>query len=263
MLKHRLIAYFALAFFVHFWARPAQAKSTYQVAPYREVLTQFVSPKGVVNYKAMKKKEGSLARYMVYLARVSPAEYKRWTNTEKIAFWINAYNALTLKAILEHYPVSSIRKISGVWNKKTFQVMGQSMTLDHIEHQILRKQFNEPRIHMALVCASKSCPPLRNRPFTGKQLSQELNQQTQQFVRDPSKFKIEQAQKKVYLSSIFKWYGQDFVPYYKTTAYQGSQKQRASLKFLSGYLSPSQQKFLKTAQYRITYLSYDWSLNGF
>ena len=156
--------------------------------------------------------------------------------------------------------MSSINKISGVWNRNTHQVMGKAMTLDNIEHQILRQQFNEPRIHMALVCASKGCPPLLNQPYTGSALNAQLNGRAQAFVASPQNFRIDRAKNEVYLSSLFKWYGQDFEKKYGTGAFQGSAKERASLNFLSQYLG-SEANYLKTTRYQVRYLDYDWSLN--
>lgn len=237
-----------------------QGQARYDIAPYASTLKAHVNSQGQVDYATLKRSAGDLIRYTQILALMRPATYQQWSNAEKIAFWINAYNALTLKSIIEKYPVSSIKKIAGVWNRNTHQVMGKAMTLDDIEHQILRKQFNEPRIHMALVCASKGCPPLLNQPYTGAALNAQLNGRAQAFVASPQNFRIDRSKNSVYLSSLFKWYGQDFEKQYGTQAFQGSAKERASLHFLSQYLG-AEASYLKTAQYQVRYLDYDWSLN--
>ena len=238
----------------------AQAQVTYDVSPYANVLKSYVDAQGQVNYKALQRNAGDLIRYTQTLARLSPKTYQSWGDTEKIAFWINAYNALTLKSIVENYPVSSIKKISGVWNRKTHQIMGKAMTLDDIEHKVLRQEFKEPRIHMALVCASKGCPPLLNQPYTASALNTRFKGRTQAFVSDPSKFRIDRNQQTVYLSSLFKWYGQDFEAQYGNKAFKGSDKERAVLKYLSPFLGRDGQ-YLQQANYRIRYLPYDWNLN--
>lgn len=237
-----------------------QVQAHYEVSAYTRVLKERVNSQGQVDYASLKRSAGDLIRYTQTLALMNPSAYQQWSNPEKIAFWINAYNALTLKSIIEKYPVSSIKKISGVWNRKTHQIMGKAMTLDDIEHQILRKQFNEPRIHMALVCASKSCPPLLNQPYTGVALNTQLNGRAQAFVSESSNFRIDPSKNIVYLSSLFKWYGQDFEKQYGTSAFQGSTKERAALHFLSNYISRD-ANYLKTEKYQIRYLDYDWSLN--
>ena len=153
-------------------------------ARYAAVLREHLRG-GLVDYKALKAAPAELDAYLAALAAVKPAEYEAWPRADKIAFWINTYNAYTLKAILDHYPIkpnwraslrypkSSIRQVPGVWDKLKFRVMGRELTLDGMEHDILRKQFNEPRAHMALVCASLGCPVLRPEPYTGAAVGQD------------------------------------------------------------------------------------------
>ena len=192
-----------------------------------------------------------------------------------MAFWINVYNALTLKAIVDHYPIqssflksfvyprNSIRQIPGVWDKLTFSVMGRDMTLDEIEHRVLRARFNEPRIHMALVCAAKGCPPLRNEQYTAAKLERQLDDQTNRFLSNAKKFRIDRENKTVYLSPIFDWFGDDFIKTYRANrAFQGySAKERAVLNFVSRYLGDPDRMYLEKGGYSLSYLPYDWSLN--
>jgi hypothetical protein len=242
---------------------------------YGAVLQEFVNQKGMVNYRGLKANPQKLQVFLQALAQVRPEDYQGWQDPQKIAFWINAYNALTLKAIIDHYPIkaswfrsikfpkNSIRQIPGVWTKLRFPVMGRQMTLDNIEHATLRQQFNEPRIHAALVCAAMGCPPLRNEPFLGEKLDQQLNDQTRRFLANPQKFRIDRDQGKVYISPIFKWFGQDFVTTYGTTEKFSSfnPKERAVLNFIQAYLSKEDRDYLLTGNYAISYLKYDWSLN--
>jgi hypothetical protein len=239
------------------------------------VLKTYVNQNGMVDYRGLKNNSGRLISFAAALGVVPPDVYQKWSVKEKIAFWINAYNALTLKAIIDHYPIqssffgsfvyprNSIRQIPGVWDKLRFSVMGRDMTLDDIEHGTLRKDFNEPRIHMALVCAAMSCPPLRNEPYVGEKLDQQLDDQARRFLANPRKFAINRDQGKVYLSPIFKWFGEDFVKTYGTAKeFAGfSLAERAVLNFITKYIKGQDQEYLRQGGYTISYLDYDWSLN--
>jgi hypothetical protein len=242
---------------------------------YALVLRTYVNPQGLVNYKELKANRASLDAFATALENLDPQVYSQWTNKEKVAFWLNAYNALTLEAIIAHYPIqpsffaslrfpqNSIRQIPGVWDKLRFAVMGQKMTLDEIEHQTLRKEFNEPRIHMALVCAALGCPPLRNEPYTGSELDAQLDDQTRRFLQNALQFRVDQDEGQVYLSPIFQWFGQDFVPVYSTDGkFAGyGETEGAVLSFVSRYLGEEERHYLGTGKYDLEYLDYDWSLN--
>jgi len=150
----------------------AAASHEFSVDPYAKALTSYVDDKGMVDYRGLKADHAALDDFTASIAHLDPKVYEGWSERQKIAFWINVYNALTLKAIIDHYPIqasylksliypqNSIRQIPGVWDKLSFPVMGRNMTLDHIEHAMLRAGFDEPRIHVALVCGAKGCPPL-------------------------------------------------------------------------------------------------------
>ncbi|KKD39669.1 DUF547 domain-containing protein [Limnoraphis robusta] len=229
---------------------------------YQQILSTYVDENGNVNYKALKENRQNLDKFNASLATLSPQSFENWTEKEKIAFWINAYNSLTLLAIIENYPTKSIRDIPGVWTKLQFNVMGKEVTLDEIEHKILRVQFNEPRIHMGLVCASIGCPLLLQEPYTGDKLDEQLDEQTRKFIALNQNFQIDKQNNQVYLSSIFKWFGEDFIPSFKAQdKFTGSDKERAVLNFVSQYLEESENKYLINGKYQIKYLDYDWSLN--
>jgi hypothetical protein len=242
---------------------------------YAQVLRNHVDEKGLVDYRTLKKNRKDLDDFLVAVEKLEVTVYQRWTDERKISLWIDVYNALTLKVILDHYPIkssflkslkypkNSIRQISGVWDKITFPVMGEEMTLDHIEHEILRPEFQEPRIHMALVCAAMSCPPLRQEPYEGEMLREQLDDQTRRFVSGRKGLLIDKEDNRVYLSSIFKWYGEDFIGIYEPkSGYPGlNQKERAVLSFISQYLPDEDRKYLKDGFYKVKYLDYDWTLN--
>ena len=243
---------------------------------YVAVLNTVVNDRGRVNYRALKAQPEGLNAFLKQLASLDKKTYAGWPRNDKIAFWINAYNAITLKAIINHYPIrsrgfiasrryprDSIRQIPGVWTKLRFRVMGQPMTLDEIEHKTLRPQFNEPRIHVALVCAAKGCPRLLNRPYEGNKLAAQFDEQIANFLSNRDKFAINRDKKVVYLSSIFKWFGEDFTkPYHARGRFSAHSKEEAAvLSFIFQYVSQSDAGFLVQEKYKIKYLDYDWSLN--
>lgn len=201
-------------------------------------LQQYVSETGQVNYKAWQADQAPLAAYINTLGQFPPREDA--SREHKLAYWINAYNALTVQLILKNYPVKSIKDISSPWDNKCFTAGGKTYSLGDIEHKILRKM-NEPRIHFAINCASASCPKLLNRAFQEKQLEQQLETVTRDFINDTSKNKIQKNQ--LSLSKIFLWFGKDF----------GSKTER--LTFIERYSETPLERP------KIDYLPYDWSLN--
>ena len=243
---------------------------------YARTLKSFVNDRGMVDYQGIKKHRKLLDSFVASMATLDPEAVDKWPEKEKIAVWLNAYNALTLTAIIDNYPIqssftrslvfpkNSIRQIPGVWTELKWTVAKQPMTLDHIEHKILRVKFNEPRIHMALVCAAMGCPPLRNEPYYGRRLDQQLDDQTRKFLANPKKFRIDREQNRVYLSPIFDWFWEDFKKFYPADdqAFLGNaQTERAVLNFIGRYLSVGDRKYLIKADYEVVYLDYDWSLN--
>jgi hypothetical protein len=218
---------------------------------------------GLVNYQKLKENRQLLDEFNSAIGEVPPSTYQSWTNNEKIAFLINAYNSFTLEAIVDNYPTKSIRNIPGVWKFRKFNVAGEEMTLDEIEHQRLRKQFNQPKIHVALVCAAKSCPFLRKEPFMGAKLEAQLNDQTQTFLAQTNNFQIDRPNNTVYLSSIFKWFGEDFEQTYgQPENIEGfNEKETAIINYVSKYLTPEDKQYLTQGGYNLKYSNYDWSLN--
>jgi hypothetical protein len=230
---------------------------------------------GLVDYKGLKANPQELQRYLDDLASLKESEYAPWSREDKIAFWINAYNALTIKAVVDNYPIQpsfpaslrfpkkSIRQIPGVWDELRFVVMSRRMTLNDIEHETLRKKFQEPRVHMALVCASIGCPVLRGEAYTGSNLERQLKEQTRAFLATPSKFRAEPDARHVFLSPIFKWFGQDFVASdLPAQGFEGrAASERAVLNFISRHIDEKTVDFLRNGKYAVKYLDYDWSLN--
>ena len=230
---------------------------------YNNILQSYVSDRGLVNYQQLQANRQELDRFNQSFAMVSPETYNSWSEEEKLAFLINAYNSFTLQSIIDQNPLKkSIRDISGVWKRRKFAIAGMEKTLDNIEHDIIRKEFNEPRIHMALVCAAMSCPILRNEAYTAEELDAQLDDQTRKFITSSQGFKIDRDQNIVYLSSIFKWFGKDWIANYEIeNKFTGSKKEKAVLNFISQYLNPQDLQYLEQGEYKISYLKYDWSLN--
>ena len=219
--------------------------SNAQTENYNALLQKYVDKKGNVDYKGLKTDESKLTAYLTYLAKTTPQ--KSWSDNKKKAFWINAYNAYTLKIILDHYPLKSIMKIKkkgkDAWSIPFAKVGGKNYTLNHIEHEILRKDFNDPRIHVGVNCASVSCPQLGNFAFTEANIESELERLMKLFINDSSRNKI--TEKKIQISKIFDWFKGDFI------------KNGSLIDYFNKY---STTKINKKA--KIRYLEYNWSLNG-
>ena len=230
---------------------------------YANTLSTYVDEQGLVDYLTLQTNRQSLDAFNASLRLLDESTYDSWTEAEQIAFWINAYNSLTLKSIIDEMPLAeSIRDISGVWRFNQHPILQQEKTLNNIEHRTLRADFNEPRIHMALVCAAMSCPHLRTEPYRGSTLDAQLDEETHAFLRRSDAFRIDREDNTVYLSAIFKWFGEDWVPGYGTDeAFAGDKDERAVLNFISGYISEADKAYLQTGDYQIRYINYDWSLN--
>jgi len=226
---------------------------------YAKVLQRYVVDGGV-NYQELKQHRGELDDYVRVLEGLSLEDYARMSQNEKMAFWVNAYNAITLQVIIDHYPLkrrglsglafplNSIRQIPGVWDDITRRILGKETALNEIEHQILRKEFKEPRVHFALVCASIGCPKLREEPYVADRLEEQLDGQVRAFMSDPEKAQYEQEGDVLYLSPIFKWFADDF------------KAAGGRIAFVRKYFPKEKSAFLLD-QTKIKWLDYDWSLN--
>ena len=214
------------------------------------VLQTYVNSRGQVNYTALKNNPQELETYLDTLAVMSPEDLP---SQDQLAFWINAYNALTIKGIIDHYPTTSVRKIKplrGFFYRLKFKVGGKSYTLNEIEHDIIRSEFVESRIHFVLVCASGGCPVLENRAFFPDTLEERLENATFNFISNPEKVRLDRVNRVLYLSKIFNWYEEDF---------EGTHD--GIIDFITNYLSETDAEFLKQEEVTIQYLDYDWTLN--
>jgi len=226
------------------FALTASAQSFDQThAAFNHVLETHVVD-GQVDYRGLKAAPNPLAAYLMEAGAVKESEFSAWTQNEQLSFLINLYNAATLQLILDHYPVESIKNIGGLfkgpWDQPAASLFGKSITLNDLEHGIIRKRYDEPRIHMVLVCAAKGCPPLRSEVYTADQLDIQLDDQSRSYLASTDGLVIDRTAGVVRISSIFKWYGDDFPS-------------------VEGFIEKHSGESIKGL--KIRYLNYDWSLN--
>lgn len=207
-------------------------------APWQAILKTYVDDKGRVNYTGLKQHEKALDAYLVTLAETKPND--EWTRNQRLAYWLNAYNAFTFKLILDNYPTASITKLHGgkPWDVKWIKLYGKTYSLNDIEHEIIRPRFKDPRIHFAVVCAAESCPPLANEAFNSRNLNGLLDTRARQFINNTAYNKTTGNPQ---ISKIFEWYAGDF----------GDVK---------AYLNKYLEKPIP-ADAELGYMDYDWSLN--
>jgi len=210
------------------------------------LLQKHVTEGGQVNYKGFVQDSTLLQQYLDDLSQHPPGD--NWAEQEKLAYWINAYNAFTVKLIVDNYPLKSIKDISegmamidSPWDIKFFKIGDTDFDLNTIEHEILRKDFEEPRIHFAINCASFSCPKLRNEAFIPSKLEAQLEEQATEFINNPDKNMINEQVTK--LSKIFDWFQSDF------------SKKTDLLTFIQKYKSTLNKSN------KVEHIVYDWALN--
>jgi len=206
---------------------------------FNSLLSENISDKGNTNYKGFIRHKHILKSYLTSLSENMPTE--KWTKEDKLAYWMNAYNAFTIKLIIDNYPTKSIKDIKNAWDSRFFKLGEKWYNLNDIEHKILRKM-NDPRIHFGINCASFSCPPLLNRAFTATTVNNDLDYLAHQFINDKKRNVI--SENTIQVSKIFQWFSKDF----KT---EGS---------LIDYLNKYSDIIIKSNAKK-SYLKYDWNLN--
>jgi hypothetical protein len=222
------------------------------------VLQMYVK-EGVVDYAWLKAGDGPINSYLANLRVIPADEFDALPRAERLAYWINAYNAFTVRLVLDNYPVKSIKDIGGLFRspfKKAFielrNLRAETLSLDDIEHGILRPQFADPRVHFAIVCASKGCPSLRSEAYRAADLEAQLDDQVRRFLADPSKNRVDLEKRTLHLSPIFKWFREDF------------EKSAGSVpKFVARFLDEKTASAIGDGkEWEIEYTDYDWTLNG-
>ena len=225
-------------------------------AVYGLVLTHFVK-EGLVDYAGLKARSADLTRYLTAVSKVSSNDFARWSQSDQLSLLLNLYNAQTLALIVEHYPLKSIREIGwthgAAWKMKIVNFRGATFSLEHLENEIIRKEYRDTRTHFAMVCASKSCPPLRREPYVGAELNAQLEDQGRLFLRDPFKNRWDPQAKTLWLSSIFDWYADDFKK-------AGQPVLSAASRYLPETTAAAITNNISGA-IQVRFLNYDWSLN--
>ena len=219
-------------------------------AAWNGLLKKYVNDQGLVNYKGFQADSLALNAYLQDLSGHLPS--KSWTETDRLAYWINAYNAFTIQRILRAYPLKSIKDLGGAqtlvnttWDQQFIKLNGDRYSLNDLEQRIIRKRFADNRIHTALVCAAMSCPRLRNEAYTGARLNEQLDAQSREFVNNPAKNQLTPTDKPQ-VSAIFSFYPKDFAKNGSTSVQD----------FINRYAN---QKIKADAP--LTYLTYNWALN--
>jgi len=217
----------------------ALTKEVFDHSNFNELLKKYVKEDGRVNYAGFKKDKNILEAYLETIRTNNPNT--TWSKNDKFAYYMNAYNAMTIDLIIRNYPTESIKDINDPWEQRYWKISNKSVSLEEIEHEILRKM-KDPRIHFGINCASFSCPPLMNKAFTAANVDAQLEKLAVQFINDPKRNKI--TTDRVQISKIFRWFQEDFT------------KNGDLIDFLNTY---SKVKIDKNA--RVRYMDYNWKLN--
>ncbi len=243
-----------------------------------EIFKGFVDGRGMVNYEGLRRKRLELRAVLDRYGNPGRKEYESWLREDKIAFWINVYNLQKLSIVTDNYPIepssriltiywgpSSIRHIEEKISRHKFLVMDEEFTFAAIEKRFFRGEFGGPRIFFALSSACRSSPLLRNEPYCGRRLNEQLDDQARRFLSNPLGFRIDREKQKVYLSALFQQsaYGKEFARKFaidrKFKDFPAAT--RAVLNFITNYVSKQDVSFLETGNYTIEYMTYDWTIN--
>ncbi len=231
---------YALLLFIPtmFFCVIAKAQISMSHSVWDRILILNVTKEGKVNYEGVILDSALFYQYFRSLSDNPPTD--KWSRDEKLAYWINVYNSVAMKMIIDNYPVKSINDLHNPWNQKFFRIKDNRYSLDEIEHNILRK-FNEPRIHFLINCASNSSPKLWNMAYTKDNINEALENRTREFINDPSKNII--TKNKISISQVFEWYKDDF-------------NNGDVADFINQYSNVRINTIPKNG-----YMKYDWSLN--
>ncbi len=223
---------------------------------------------GLVDYDRLERERDALARSLRAAADLDSGALAGWSPPARLAFYLNVYNLATLDLIARERrarggALASIREIPEAWSGPRWRVAGRERTLDELEHDVIRKRFPDPRVHMALVCASRSCPALRPEPFDGRRLDGQLDDAARRFLADPTRNRFTPRNGAIAVSRLFDWYGGDFATTYRDSSLERryGRKEGAVLAFASRYLPDATARAWRAERLRIEYLDYDWSLN--
>lgn len=250
-------------------ARPRASSPDHEYQAYAKILHDYVHNERV-DYSALERNRVALDAVVAMFAEPTVDQERGWTRDQRLAFWINAYNLFTLRAIVDHYPIrsalftlqprNSIRQIDGVWTRLTWRAAGRPVTLDDIEHRILRPEFKEPRVHFAINCASVGCPPLAAEPYLAGTLDAQLDAAARRYLSGERGLKIEGSTLSV--TKILEWYGDDFVARFAPeVAGAPNRIERAIRGVVTRFGPQAAADLARQSTTKIRFLDYDWSLN--
>ncbi len=206
---------------------------------------------GKVDYKSIKSDPKGVDTFLDISGKVTEAEYNSWNKKEQLTFLINLYNVETIKLIIDNYPLKSIKDIGKPWDLKVVELFGKKISLNSLENGLIREDFNEPRIHFALVCAAKGCPELISESYKASNLDKQLESSTRAFLSKTKINRLEISNNTIFLSPLFDWYGVDF------------KKKSGSVKAsVLPYLTDKKLSQNEVDALEISYTNYDWSLNN-
>lgn len=227
------------------------------------LLKRHVDAEGLVDYPALAA-DPALSRFLQAAGALSPGEVGSWSRPQKVAFYVNVYNLITFQAVID---AGSARKMTDIqpnpWKQDRWLVAGREVSLDWIEHDQLRAHLKEPRIHFVLVCGALSCPRLLREALVPARLDAQLDAAMVEFFTTPDRNRVDVEAARVYLSRIFKWFGDDFV----AGAPQGaapkglSGKEGAVLRWMMPHLPADQRTALSLKRFEVVYNDYDWTIN--
>jgi len=236
----------------------ATLTAPFNYAPWTALLSAIVTPEGKVDYEILARHRDLLTGVVAQLGTASPDTTPECFPSAEhaLAYWINAYNAFVLAAVLEEYPIRSVWKVRDgqFFTRARHLAGGILLSLNDIEHRILRGRFREPRIHFALNCASNGCPPMRPQAFAPEDIQQTLHAATQQFLASEWNCRIDRAQKKIFVSRLFRMYAEDFAGEADSTV----EYRMGVLRFVAEHTG---EPFEAIVDYAVVYNTYDWGLN--
>lgn len=248
------IVAFLVSLVMIFFVLPEARGSTFDHSLFDQILREYVDDEGLIDYNGI----AGDSRFQTYMESLKTVKTENMSRNEQLAFWINAYNAVTIDKVIKWKPEKSVREtiIPGVWTSTKFYttrehiVAGSRLSQDDIEHEILRKKLKDPRIHFAIICASSGCPRQPRFAYTGENVQARLEEVTRRYLDSERGIRIDEAENTLYLSKIFDWFRSDFVA-----------KSGSVIDFVRPYLKKEVLMFLDRKP-KISFLHYDWALNA-
>ncbi len=254
-----------IALFIYLYALPIDADeyAPFSHALFDQVLSTYVDESGLVDYAGLKKDRQKLDAYIDSLGATSPlSRPQRFKSAQHaLAYWINAYNAIVLRGVIDAYPITSVKDIkvfNGFFNRSDWTIGGQTLTLDHLENKIIRPQFKDPRIHFVVNCGAASCPELENNAFAGETLDARLDSAAHHFANNKKHLYL--VDNTLYLSKILDWYGGDFSTWFPTDR-ANPDTRPALINYFLPHLPADLAERLKDRAIKIEFSEYNWALN--